>query len=84
MTENNTNITPAMFTKTNYMWMLVGVIIIAIGMFLMAGGKSDNPNVFDANQVYSTRRITIAPIVILIGLAIEGIAIFRKPAADKK
>jgi hypothetical protein len=45
----------------------------------MAGGKSDDPNVFNANEVYSTRRITIAPIVILIGLAIEVYAIFRKP-----
>lgn len=81
MTENSTP--PAMFTKTNYMWMLAGVIIIAIGMFLMAGGKSDNPAIFDKAQVYSVRRITIAPIIILIGLAIEGLAIFRKPASNK-
>lgn len=81
--KNVNDIPPAMFGKSNYIFMLAGVIIIAAGMFLMAGGKSDNPAVFDKNQVYSTTRITVAPIIILIGLAIEGIAIFRKNKAIK-
>ena len=46
---------------------------------LMAGGASKDPAVFDRSQVYSTMRITIAPLVILAGLAIEIIAIFKKP-----
>ncbi|MFT4094998.1 MAG: DUF3098 domain-containing protein [Niabella sp.] len=83
MADTN-NIPPAMFGKTNYLWMLIGAIVIAIGMFLMAGGKSDNPAVFDKSQVYGTTRITVAPIIILIGLAIEGIAIFKKNAEAKK
>jgi hypothetical protein len=45
----------------------------------MAGGGSDDPNIFNENEVYSTRRITIAPIIILIGLVIEIYAIFRQP-----
>ncbi|MBO9618230.1 MAG: DUF3098 domain-containing protein [Niabella sp.] len=69
---------PAIFEKSNYLLMLVGAIVIAAGMFLMAGGKSDNPAVFNKDEVYSTRRITVAPVVIMIGLAIEGIAIFRR------
>ncbi|AHF16377.1 DUF3098 domain-containing protein [Niabella soli] len=69
---------PAIFGKSNYLLMLVGAIVIAAGMFLMAGGKSDNPAVFNKAEVYSARRITVAPIVIMIGLAIEGIAIFRR------
>ncbi|HOZ84452.1 MAG TPA: DUF3098 domain-containing protein [Niabella sp.] len=81
MMSENKNISPAMFGKANYIWMLIGGIVIAIGMFMMAGGKSDNPAVFDKDQVYSTTRITIAPILILIGLAIEGIAIFKKNKA---
>ncbi len=48
-------------------------------IFLMAGGKSADPNVFKENEVYGVRRITIAPIVILLGLGIEVFAIFRKP-----
>ncbi len=67
-----------MFNKKNYRWMLAGAILITLGMFLMAGGKSDNPAVFDAGAVYSFRRITVAPLVILAGLALEIYAIFKK------
>lgn len=76
--------TPAIFGKTNLIWMLIGIIVIALGMFLMAGGKSNDPAVFNKEEVYSTVRITIAPILILAGLAIEVYAIFKKvPAATK-
>ena len=68
-----------MFGKENYLWMLIGVVIIALGMFLMSGGRSNvDPNVFDSGSVYSARRITIAPILILIGLVVEMYAIFKK------
>ena len=77
MSEQKT--TPSIFTKENYIWMAAGVVLIAIGMLLMAGGKSDNPAVFDDKEVYSTTRITIAPILILAGLVLEIFAIFRKP-----
>lgn len=69
----------SMFGKDNYLWMLIGIVVIAIGMFLMSGGKSPDPNVFDEKSVYSTTRITIAPILILAGLVIEIYAIFKKP-----
>jgi hypothetical protein len=69
----------SIFEKDNMLWMIIGAVVIIIGFFLMAGGKSEDPNVFNADEVYSTRRITIAPIVILIGLAIEIYAIFRHP-----
>ncbi|MBS1577555.1 MAG: DUF3098 domain-containing protein [Bacteroidetes bacterium] len=69
----------SMFTKENYIWMAVGAVVIALGMILMSGGKSDNPAVFDEKQVYSTTRITVAPILILIGLGLEIFAIFKKP-----
>jgi len=48
-------------------------------MFLMAGGKSEDPNVFNPKEVYSTVRITIAPLLIMAGLVIEIFAIFKKP-----
>ena len=67
------------FEKDNYLWMLVGIIVMAIGLLLMAGGKSDDPNQFHPDQVYSARRITVAPILILAGLVLEVFAIFRKP-----
>jgi hypothetical protein len=77
MAQNNT--TSSIFSKENYMWMIAGLVIIAIGMFLMAGGKSEDPSKFSAETVYDPRRITVAPIVILIGLVVEVFAIFRKP-----
>jgi hypothetical protein len=59
--------------------MLVGGLVIALGMFLMSGGKSEDPNVFANNEVYSSTRITVAPILIVVGLLIEVYAIFKKP-----
>ena len=82
MSETKTNPNPSIFTKENYIWMAAGVVLIAIGMLLMAGGKSDNPGVFNEKEVYSTTRITIAPILILAGLVLEIFAIFRKPKAN--
>lgn len=73
--------TPSMFTKENYLWMLVGIVVISIGMFLMSGGKSTDPSVFNEKEVYSSTRITVAPILILAGLVIEIFAIFKKPKA---
>ncbi len=68
-----------LFTKENYKWMLIGLVVMAIGFFLMAGGKSTDPNVFNDNQIYSFRRITLAPILIVGGLVIEIFAIIKKP-----
>ena len=68
-----------LFEKDNMIWMGIGVAVMVVGFLLMAGGKSNDPNVFNKDQVYSTTRITIAPIVIIIGLIIEVYAIFRKP-----
>lgn len=68
-----------LFGKENYLLMLIGVAVLIIGFVLMAGGGSENPAEFNASEVYSARRITIAPIVILIGLGIEIYAIFRQP-----
>ena len=70
---------PVLFTKDNYIWMIAGAVIIAFGMVLMSGGKNENPNIFDTNVVYSTTRVTVAPILIVAGLLIEVYAIFKKP-----
>ena len=72
-------ITKGLFGKENYMMMLGGLVIMAIGFFLMAGGKSADPKVFSDNEVYSTTRITIAPLLIIAGFVIEVFAIMRKP-----
>jgi hypothetical protein len=53
-----------LFGKENYMWMVAGLVVLALGFFLMSGGKSADPKVFDKDGVYSTTRITIAPLLI--------------------
>ena len=73
-----TNPSP-LFSKENFTWMIIGGVVIALGMFLMSGGKNPDPNNFDTNLVYSKTRITIAPILIIAGLLIEIYAIFKKP-----
>jgi hypothetical protein len=60
------------------MWMLIGAIVIILGFFLMAGGKTEDPNIFNEAEVYSTTRITIAPLLIVAGLIIEIYAIMKK------
>jgi Protein of unknown function (DUF3098) len=72
------NPAPALFGKENYKWMLIGAVVIGLGFILMAGGKSEDVNIFKKEEVYSVRRITVAPILILLGLGIEVFAIFRK------
>lgn len=67
------------FTKENYILMLIGIAILILGYALMVGGKSPNPDEFFPNQVYSWRRITLAPIVVIIGFIVEVFAIMRKP-----
>ena len=67
-----------LFGKENYRWMLIGIVLVALGLILMIGGKSPDPNVFNKDEVYSFRRITIAPILILAGFVVEIFAIFKK------
>jgi len=71
---------PFLFDKQNYILMGVGLAVIILGYGLMSGGRSADPNVFDADALYSFRRITLAPVLILIGLVIEGYAIMKKPS----
>ena len=71
----------SLFDRENLLWMLGAAALIILGFILMAGGRSEDPNVFDPNEVYSTMRITIAPIIILAGFVVLIIAIFRNPKA---
>ncbi len=73
-----------MFNRQNYMWMAIGAVVVVVALLLMAGGKSPDPNVFDYKEVYSTRRITLAPILLMLGLIIEMYAIMRKPKATDR
>lgn len=65
--------------KENYKLMIVGFIIIIVGFLLMIGGKSEDPSTFDENAIFSFRRITLAPLVVLAGFIFEIWAIMKRP-----
>lgn len=64
--------------RENYKLMAIGFAIIIIGFILMAGGKSDNPKVF-SEDIFSFRRITVAPLIVLAGFIFEIYAIMKRP-----
>ena len=72
-----------MFGQLNYILMAIGLIVIAVGFVLMSGGATADPNVFPAAEIYSARRITIAPIVVIIGFLIElGAILYKAPVKE--
>lgn len=71
-----------LFGKENYILMGIGLAVIIVGYVLMSGGKSLDPNVFNEKEIYSFTRITLAPILVLLGLLIEGYAIMKKPSSN--
>ncbi|MBP6022783.1 DUF3098 domain-containing protein [Ferruginibacter sp.] len=83
MSKDKKQVQPAsgnsLFTKDNHIWMAAGLLVMALGFILMSGGKSPDPKVFNDSDVYSTTRITIAPLLIVAGLIIEIFAIMKKP-----
>ncbi len=64
--------------KQNFIWMAIGVGLIALGLIFMVGGHMPSPDVWDDAIIYSFTRVTLAPIFILAGLAVEIYAIFKK------
>lgn len=66
------------FGRKNYTIILIGVGFILLGMILMTGGHMPSPEVWDESLIYSFRRITLAPILILVGLGLNVYAIFVK------
>jgi fumarate reductase subunit D len=68
--------------RENYILLIVGFIIIMTGFLLMLGGRSDDPNVFN-EKIFSFRRITLAPVIVLFGFVFEIWAIMKKPKEEK-
>jgi hypothetical protein len=66
-----------LFDRTKYTLMIVGLLVTAIGFLLMIGGGSDDPNVF-SYDLFSFRRITLAPILVLAGFGVQIFAIMKK------
>lgn len=65
--------------KKNIIYLAAGLLIVIIGFIMMSGGEAPNEDYFEASEIFSDRRITYAPITVLIGYALVGIGIMIKP-----
>ena len=70
------------FGKKNYITIAIGFGLVVLGFLLMSGGKTEDPNIFNGEEVFSFRRITFAPFTVLLGFITVGIGIMRKPNSD--
>ena len=75
---------PFSFSKANYMLLLIGLGINILGFILMIGGATDDPNVFKGDELFSTMRITISPMLIVIGYVVIGYAIMKRPKSTEE
>lgn len=69
------------FEKINYQLLVAGLAVIVVGFLLMVGGGTDNPSEFNGEELFSERRITVAPVVVLLGYVFIIYAIMKKPKA---
>ncbi len=78
--EEAKTVNPSTFAcgRDNYIFMLAGVGILVVGYLLMIGGGSEDPNEFNP-EIFSTQRVTIAPVTLLIGFAVVLYGIMKKP-----
>lgn len=75
MSDKKGSDTTLVFGKKNYVVMVVGLLLIAVGYILMSGGGSDDPSVFNP-EIFSFRRIRLAPLLIILGFIVQIFAIF--------
>ena len=66
------------FNSENYKWLFIGLAINVLGYILMIGGGSDDPNKFDGSELFSNTRITISPILIVVGYIIIFYAVMKR------
>lgn len=71
------------FSRLNYQLLIAGLVVLLIGFLLMAGGGSNDPNKYDPG-IFSFRRTTLGPVIVLIGFVIEGVAIMYRPKNKKE
>jgi len=71
-----------LFAKKNFRFLMLSLMVIAIGFILMSGGGSDDPNVFNP-EIFSFRRIRLAPTIVLLGFGLAIYAILMPPKKSK-
>ena len=70
------------FKRTNYYLLIGGFVLVLVGFMLMAGGGSDDPTKFTGDELFNFRRITLAPIVVLLGFVVVAVGILLKPKSE--
>jgi len=78
MAKKENTPTDFVFSKQNYVLLLISLAVIVVGFALLSGGGSDNPNEF-SEEIFSVRRLYVAPIIILGGYFLVIYAIMKKP-----
>jgi membrane-bound ClpP family serine protease len=84
MSKKSTDKESFALARENYILLVIGFVIIVLGFILMIGGKSEDPTIFNEEEIFSFRRITLAPMVVLAGFIFEIWAIMKKPRSDSK
>ena len=84
MSKKNTGKENFALSKENYILLMIGFAIIILGFILMIGGKSEDPTVFNEDEIFSFRRITLAPLIVLAGFIFEIWAIMKKPKSTSE
>ncbi len=64
--------------KKNYVFIIIGCLVVILGFILMSGGGSENPNVFQEEELFSFRRITLAPFMVMLGYGVVLYGIMKK------
>lgn len=82
-TNGNTPQKAKLFHTVNYILMGAGLLLLIIGYFCLRGGAVEDPNTFNG-EIFNTRRLVVAPILIFLGLVVEIVAIMWHPKAQKK
>ncbi|MBN8641177.1 MAG: DUF3098 domain-containing protein [Flavobacteriales bacterium] len=82
--KENENKNGFLFEAINYKILLIGLVVIALGFILMSGGGSEDPNVFKENELFSFRRIRLAPTVVLAGFGVVIFSIFKTQSQKLK
>ena len=65
-------------TKTNYLLIVLGCIVITLGFILMSGGGTENPELFNEEELFSFRRITLAPFLTILGYMIVLFGVLKR------
>jgi len=80
---NNTPAKAPLFRKMNFILMGAGALILIIGFFCLKGGAVADVNTFDG-EIFNTRRLVVAPVLIVLGLLVEVVAIMWHPCSKKE